>query len=184
MIIGLTGTNASGKGSAADYLVKKGFNHYSLSDELRSLLRKRKIPATRANLIEAGRYYREKFGRGYLASIAARKIAKNQNAAIDSIRNLGEIKELKKLRNFYLVALDAPLRLRFERARKRMSRRDQRTFREFAAREKEELYGRGPEQQIMACMRRADFIINTRGGYEKLYNKLEAILAKIRRTEK
>ncbi len=180
MIIGLTGTNASGKGSAADYLVKKGFRYYSLSDELRKLLKKRRITDTRENLIEAGRYYRSKYGLGYLAKIVAGKI-KSKNVVVDSIRNLGEISELKKLKDFRLIALDAPVKMRFERARRRMSQRDQKTFAEFVEREKEELRGKGAGQQIRACMKKADFSINTRGGYEKLYKKMDVILAKIKR---
>lgn len=180
MILGLTGTNASGKGTTAAYLEKKGFRYYSLSDELRKLIARRKVPATRENLIEAGRYYRERYGRGYLASVVAKKIKKNENAVIDSIRNLGEVRKLKRLKNFHLIALDAPIRIRFLRARKRGSRRDQDTLSEFIARERQELYGRGPGQQIIACARKADFRINTKDGYAKLYKKIDDILAKLK----
>ncbi len=179
MIIGLTGTNASGKSSVADYLARKGFSVYSLSDELRLLLKKSRVAATRENLIKAGKYYREKNGRGYLAALVKKKI-RNKNAAVDSIRNLGEVAELRKMRNFFLMAVDAPVKIRFQRARKRMSSRDQRTFAEFVAREKEELYGKGSGQQIMACMKKADFKINTRYGYAKLYKKVDDILRKLK----
>lgn len=118
MIIGLTGTNAAGKGTVAKYLVEKGFRYYSLSDELRQLLKKRKIPATRANLIEGGKYYRKRFGRGYLAAVVIKKI-KDKNGVVDSIRNLGEVAELKKQKNFFLIAVDAPVQIRFRRAKKK-----------------------------------------------------------------
>ena len=98
MIIGLTGTNASGKSTVAKYLVRKGFEYHSLSDELRLLLKKRKISATRDNLIKAGKYYRKRHGRGYLASIVSKKIKKK--AVVDSIRNLGEVVELRKIKSF------------------------------------------------------------------------------------
>ncbi len=179
MIIGLTGTNASGKSSVADYLERKGFSRYSLSDELRTLLKKSRVAATRENLIKAGKYYREKYGRGYLAALVRKKI-RGKNAVVDSIRNLGEVAELKKAKDFFLIAVDAPVRVRFQRARKRMSSRDQKTFAEFAAREKEELHGRGSGQQIMACMKKADFKIDTRGGYEKLYKKIDDILGRLK----
>lgn len=179
MIIGLTGTNASGKSSVADYLAQKGFSSYSLSDELRMLLKKSRVAATRENLIKAGKYYREKHGRGYLAALVKRKI-RNKNAVVDSIRNLGEVAELRKMKNFFLIAVNAPVKIRFQRARKRMSSRDQKTFAEFVAREKEELYGKGSGQQIMACMKKADFRIDTRGGYEKLYKKIDNLLEQIK----
>ncbi len=179
MIIGLTGTNASGKSSVADYLAEKGFSRYSLSDELRMLLKKRRIAATRENLIKAGKYCREQHGRGYLAELVRRKIGR-KNAVVDSIRNLGEVAELRKAKDFFLLSVDAPVRIRFNRASKRMSERDQKTFEEFVAREKEELHGKGSGQQIMACMKKADFRIDTRGGYEKLYKKIDDILKKAR----
>ncbi len=179
MIIGLTGTNASGKSSVADYLAGKGFSRHSLSDELRMLLKKSRVAATRENLIKAGKRYRERYGRGYLAALVKRKIGRN-NAVVDSIRNLGEVEELRKAKGFFLIAVDAPVRIRFGRARKRMSSRDQKTFAEFVAREREELYGKGSGQQIMACMKKADFRIDTRGGYEKLYKKIDGIMRTIR----
>ncbi|MBS3133584.1 AAA family ATPase [Candidatus Woesearchaeota archaeon] len=178
MILGLTGTNASGKSTVAKYFVKKGFAYYSLSDELRALLKKRKIPATRENLIEAGKHYRERYGNGYLAAVVAKKIGKKK-AVVDSIRNLGEVAELRKIKGFILIAVDAPVKMRFERARKRMSRRDQKTFFEFTAKEKEELHGKGAGQQIAACMKKADFKINNNLSLGNLYKKMEATLRKI-----
>ena len=179
MIIGLTGANASGKGTIAKHLVRKGFAYYSLSDELRKLLSKRKIPSTRDNLIEGGKYYRKHYGRGYLATIVVNKI-KGKKVVIDSIRNLGEVNELRKLRNFFLVAVDAPVKIRFQRARKRMSKRDQKSLSEFVAKEKEELRGTGVEQQILACMKKADARIDSRYGYKNLYKKIDATLSRIK----
>ncbi len=179
MIIGLTGTNASGKSSVADYLMGKGFRSYSLSDELRALLRSRRVAPTRKNLINAGKYYRKKYGRGFLAARVKGKIGRN-NAVVDSIRNVGEVEEFGKAKGFVLIAVDAPVMIRFGRARKRMSARDQRTFKEFLEMEREELHGKGPGQQIRACMKKADFKIDTRGGYTNLYKKIDAILKRIR----
>ncbi|MBI2664879.1 AAA family ATPase [Candidatus Woesearchaeota archaeon] len=176
MIIGLTGTYASGKSTAAKYLVKKGYKYYSLSDELRKLMSRRKIEHTRGNLIEAGNYYRKKHGRGYLARIVKRKI-KGKNAVVDSIRNLGEVEELRRMKNFVLIAVDAPVKTRFERAKKRMSRRDHKTLKEFAEHERRELHGRGFGQQLAAVMRKADAKIwHTGNSYSKFYKKIETTL--------
>jgi len=43
LIIGLTGKNCAGKGTVAEYLAKKGFVGYSLSDIIREELSKKKI---------------------------------------------------------------------------------------------------------------------------------------------
>jgi len=50
MIIGLTGTMASGKDAVADILKKKGFICLSLSDEVREEAKNRQIELTRENL--------------------------------------------------------------------------------------------------------------------------------------
>ncbi|MBI2107815.1 AAA family ATPase [Candidatus Woesearchaeota archaeon] len=67
MIIGLTGKNASGKGEAAAYLKKKGFEYHSLSDILREEATKRGIEHARENLINLGNELRSQFGPNYLA---------------------------------------------------------------------------------------------------------------------
>lgn len=180
MIIGLTGTNASGKSTVAKYLVKKGFDYYSLSDELRLLLKKRKIAATRENLIAAGKDCRTQYGRGYLAEVVLKKIKNKNKIVVDSIRNLGEVSELRKTKGFFLLAVDAPVKIRFQRAKKRMSKRDQKTLAEFIANERKELYGKGAEQQIVACMKQADVTLDTQHGYTKLYKKIDALLKHMR----
>jgi len=52
--IGLTGTNGSGKGAAAEYFIQKGYVYFSLSDVIREELRKNGIEPTRDNLIRMG----------------------------------------------------------------------------------------------------------------------------------
>ena len=42
MIIGLTGTIASGKGVVSDYFKEKGFVYISLSNELRQIAKEKK----------------------------------------------------------------------------------------------------------------------------------------------
>lgn len=53
LIIGITGTNGAGKGTAVEYLVKeKGFSHYSVSGYLTQVLKRRKKEINRDNLRE------------------------------------------------------------------------------------------------------------------------------------
>ena len=77
MIIGVTGSYASGKDSVAEYLIKKGFQHFSLSDEIRKELKKRKIKETRQNLIKLGNELRKKHGNEILAKRIIELISKN-----------------------------------------------------------------------------------------------------------
>ena len=50
MIIGLTGSMAAGKGTVADFLIQKGFQHYSVDYFLIQELRKRSLPINKDNL--------------------------------------------------------------------------------------------------------------------------------------
>ena len=53
-IIGLTGRNASCKGTVASFLKKSSFVYHSLSDTLRNELKRRNLEESRDNLIMIG----------------------------------------------------------------------------------------------------------------------------------
>ena len=54
MILGITGTYASGKDTVANILIKSRFNHISFSDILREELKKEEKEITRDDLIKRG----------------------------------------------------------------------------------------------------------------------------------
>ncbi len=183
MIIGLTGTYAAGKGTVAEYLIGKGFQYYSLSDELRLLLREKGISATRDNLISAGNQLRKKYGPNFLAELAIKRLRgapSVASAVVDSIRNPGEIAAFREFKDFYMVAVDAPVDIRYERARKRGSERDPKSFSEFLVQEKREMVGKDTDQQLAACIKAADFTISNDSDFKKLYNEIERVLAEIK----
>ena len=183
MIIGLTGTYAAGKGTVAEYLIGKGFQYYSLSDELRLLLREKAISATRDNLTAAGNQLRKKYGPNFLAELAIKRLRgapSVASAVVDSIRNPGEIAALRELKDFYMVSVDAPADIRYERARKRGSERDPKSFSEFLVQERREMAGKDTDQQLAACIKSADFTVNNDGDYKKLYKEIERVLGEIK----
>jgi dephospho-CoA kinase len=114
-LIGLTGTNGAGKGEAAAYFRAKGYAYFSLSDVIRDELRERGEPTSRDNLIRTGNELRERFGPDVLALRTIEKIGGEGRAVIDSIRNMSEIESLRGQKGFVLLAIDAPVALRFER---------------------------------------------------------------------
>ena len=116
MIIGLTGSYCSGKDTVADYIVKNnGFIHFSLSDEIRLLMKQAGIEPTRENLIVFGTKLRKENGNGVLAKSVMAKFEENKNYCITSIRHSEEVKTFKTLKNFVLVNVDAPQDVRFAR---------------------------------------------------------------------
>jgi len=173
-LIGLTGTNGAGKGEAAAFLEKKGYKYFSLSDLIREELRKKGKEPTRNNLIKMGNELREKFGPDILARLVMKKI--KDKAVIDSIRSPKEVEYLKKQKGFIFLAIDAPVELRFERARKRGREESASTLGEFIKKETEEMTERKKGQQLQNCMKMADFLIINDGSLEELYKKLEELL--------
>jgi dephospho-CoA kinase len=155
IFIGLTGTNAAGKGEAAAYLVRKGFRYHSLSDVVRSEATRLGRDHGRDNLIEIGNRLRSEGGSG---ALARRVIADlGDRDIIDSIRHPAEIEELRKLDRFFLLGVDAPIELRFERSRRRARIGDAPTLEAFRRTEEREMEGPDSEsQQIRECLRLAD----------------------------
>lgn len=174
-LVGLTGTNAAGKGEVAKLLAAQGYGYASLSDVLRGELSRRGLEATRDNLIRVGNGLRADGGADVLARRAAARLGPGR-FVVDSIRNAAEVAYLRGLGDFLLVAVDAPLELRFERARRRGRNESAATLEEFRAKEAEELRGGPAGQQLEACLRLADVLIVNDGTLDELKRKLEEAL--------
>ena len=179
LIIGLTGKNCAGKGTVADYLAKKGFVYYSLSDIIREELNKKEKEHSRENMISLGNELREKFGPGVLAIKTNEKIRKGkQNFVIDSIRSPFEVKELGKNKGFVLLNIEAPLELRFERMLSRNRIGDAKTVEELKMQEARENKKSDTSQQVDETIKMADSVIVNDGTFEDLYKKIDEILLK------
>jgi len=178
MIIGVMGMYASGKDSVAAYLQQKGFDHYSLSDEIREEARRRKIKLTRENLIDLANHLREKYGPSILAERVAAKLHANpgRDYVVTSIRNPEELKWLQKEQQFVLVAVDADVRQRFEWLRKRSREEDPKTFKELLQKEKLEQSSDPNKQQLHKVIKKAKIIIKNDGTMQDLHNKVEKLL--------
>jgi dephospho-CoA kinase len=108
-------------------------------------------------------------------SVLARRAAADAGAGrsvVDSIRNAAEVAYLRGLGDFFLIGVDAPVEIRFERARLRGRNESAATLEEFRAKEAEELRGGETGQQLEACLRLADVLIVNDGTLEELERKL------------
>src|SRR4030095_6143520 len=165
MIIGLTGENCAGKSTVAEYLMKKGFYYYSLSDIIREEVKAEGKSVTRENLIKKGNELREKFGPGILGAKMAQKVQKDKNYVIDSIRNPAEVEELKKLGRFFLFYITAPADVRFERIKSRGREEDPNTYEAFIQIEKLEMENAEKTKQNL----KGTFVL----AYKKIINESE-----------
>lgn len=178
LIIGLTGPNASGKGAVAEYLKEKGFAYHSLSDIIRDETRKLRIKPTRENLIRLGNELRKNFGPGILAK-SVKHYLDGKREIVDSIRNPFEIQELRKLPDFVLLGIDAPVRVRFERSLERKRKGDAKTLRDFMLKESKENKPDKNNQQLYGCLKKADTVIINSGSLADLYNKIDKFLKSV-----
>jgi len=174
-LIGLTGTNGAGKGEAAVYFATKGYACFSLSDVIREELRERGEPVSRDNLIRAGNELRRRFGADVLARRTMDKIGKGGRAVIDSIRNASEIAYLRKQGGFVLLAIDAPVEVRFARVAARGRDESAGDLEAFRKKEDEERAGGAGAQQLEASMAAADRLIVNDGTLEEFRRKLEEV---------
>ncbi len=177
MIIGLTGKNGSGKGEVASFLKERGFGYLSLSDVLRSHLRSRRKSLTRQNLIAAGNRLRAAEGAGVLAEKVLARMDLDKNYVVDSIRHPEEVKVLRRRKDFVLLRVDAPEKVRFERLKQRGREQDPKNLHQFRRLEQFEARSRIREnQQLHRTLRMADRVVRNNGSLRTLDQRLRNLL--------
>lgn len=181
IVFGLTGKNASGKGTVAEILKKKNFTYHSLSDSLRDELKSLKKEETRENLIDIGNELREKGGPGVLADKLMPKLNSENNHIVDSIRNPLEVISLRRetlLRRFFLISVDANSKLRYDRLCSRGRIGDTDSWEKFVEQEKKEENNDDPnKQQLSRTMEMADYSIDNSGTLEELEAQVNRIIS-------
>lgn len=186
MILGLTGTLGAGKDAAAKFFMKNGFSYHSCSDIIRNECKKRGISLDRDNLIKMGNELREKYGPEILTKmVIERKIASDEkDILVVSIRHPSEVEELRKQKDFVMIAIDAPIELRYKRITSRQEPTDHVSFDKFKEQEEREMAGDENMQQLDKVMEMADYKIINEGTLEQLQYKLEDLLDYLRESKK
>jgi len=184
-IIGVTGTIGSGK-NTVKHLIRRKFNcyHVALSAVIRGEIEKKRGNFNRITLQDMGNEMRQKYGTHILALLAIEYLPRDKEMIIiDGIRNPGEVEYLKKKfgSDFALIAVDAPLEIRFDRIRGRGDPKDPQTIEEFIELDKRDK-GQGEPahgQQVAACIADADYKIENNGTPEQLEQKINEVMKKI-----
>lgn len=178
MIFGLVGKNASGKGSVAEILKRKGFHYDSLSDAIREELRGRGTAVTRETLIEMGNRLRKELGPGVLAERVYGRLDHNRNHVVDSFRNPAEVEVFRRRKDFCLIHVTAPDRVRFERIRARAREADPLTFEEFLRIEAAENSSSETRQRLDDTLALADVTVENSSTLEDLGREVSRIVAR------
>jgi len=183
MIIGVVGTNASGKDTAAEFISKKlVWPALSMSDELRAIARNRGLGTDRSTLQKLGNELREEHGGDYISRLILEKYS--DNFVVSSIRNPQEIDPFRKSGRFVLVMVNADAKVRYDRAKSRMrSDEDMVSFEEFIATEQYELDGAKDALRLKPVFDAADVTLENNGTYNEFVTKLEELVSKIKRQE-
>lgn len=147
-IIGLSGTNGSGKDSLGIGLERYGYYFVSGSEFLRQELRNRRLPITRDNTRMLSTEWRNKYGGGVLIEKALADWKENRPDAkglvIASIRAKEEAKKIHELGGI-IVWADADPKIRYQRIQNNLQSRgrtdeDQISFDEFIKDEEVEMH--------------------------------------------
>lgn len=134
MIIGVCGRVAAGKETLTGFLREKGFVYLVSSDLINEALVKRGLEITRKNQQDVADELRREEGVGVLMKMFLDKIAKepSKNYLIDSLRNAGEAEFMRKnVKDFILIGVDAPQKVRFQRILSRGKPSDPKTWQGF-----------------------------------------------------
>lgn len=182
IIIGITGTLGAGKGTIVDYLVdEKKFNHFSVRSFLLERIKSLNLPENRDSMVQLANELRMNNSPSHIVDqLYKRAKALGNNAIIESIRTPGEINSLRKKGVFYLFAVDADPKLRFERIKLRKSETDHVGFSTFIENEKREMTSTDPNKQnLRECIEKADYRFDNNGTIEDLLQNVDLIISEI-----
>lgn len=179
IIFGLTSEMAGGKETVKKYL-EKNYQSKScrFSSIMRDILDRLYLEKSRDNIQKLSTSLRQVYGEDILALTITKEVKdiKSNIVVVDGVRREADIKYLKELDNFYLVAIEADSKLRFERLKKRAENPgdNEKTYENFLADHQKEA-----DKQIPGVMKMADYIIDNNGSLKDLYNQIDKIIKKI-----
>ena len=182
IIVGITGTLGAGKGTIVDYLISHhGFKHFSVRGYLTEIINQRGLELNRDSMVLVANELRAKHSPSYIAEqLLAQAEVSGGNCIIESIRTVGEVTALRKKGGFYLFAVDADPKLRYERVLQRGSETDHISYETFIENEQREMSSTDPNKQnLAACQSLADHKFDNNNSFEELYNQVEDVLVKI-----
>ncbi len=151
-IIGIAGTNGSGKDTISHLLSEKyGYYVASATDMIEEELARRGLPFERQNKRALTAEWRRKHGLGVIVdkAVTAAKAAGFDKMVVGSLRNPGEVDRVHALGGT-MIWVDADPKVRYNRlqAAKRGRVEDQKTFEQFLDEEKVEMEYTGDETTL------------------------------------
>jgi dephospho-CoA kinase len=165
-----------------DFLTKeKGLAHFSVRAYIAEEIIRRGMVVNRDSMVLVANDLRKSNSPSYIIDrLYEKALSLGQNSVIESIRTLGEVDSLRKKGSFYLIAIDAEPKIRYERIRLRHSETDHISYQTFLQDEQREMNSTDPNaQNIGRCMELADYKLWNNGTMEQLNHQIEEILKEI-----
>jgi len=182
MIIGLCGRVAAGKETLTKFLRDKGFIYFETRQIIIEGLKKLGLELSRENMQNWADDLRVKEGVGAVMNIMLTKANKDKTKhyIFDSLRNAGEAEFLRKElgeKNFFLIGVDAPQKLRFQRILSRGKESDPKNWEDFLKMDDRDHFDFSNimGQQTGKLLHISDFIIVNDSSLESSMKRIEEI---------
>jgi dephospho-CoA kinase len=177
MLIGITGTNGSGKGAVVEYLVsQKGFSRYAGRTVILEAIGAQHLPVNRTTMHDVANDLRKEHGPAYIIERLYDMAKDEPNAVLESVRTIGEAEFLKE-KGAFIIAVDAKKETRFDRVLSMSHDAVPLTFEEFTQMEDREMASSEPwDMNVFGVMQLADARVTNDGTLDELYACVNAAL--------
>lgn len=182
MILGIAGTLGAGKGTVVEFLISKGFTHYSSSDLLIEILKERDETVDRDGMNRVANELRATNPAGVPAENYARYEADDGESDVifESLHSVPEADFIRSIGGIVLGVTADP-DIRYDRVVARGSVKDDITKEKFIEQQAREEQGTDDvnKSNIFAILKDADFVITNNGTLEELEQQVNAVLQKL-----
>ena len=180
-IIGVTGMRGSGKSVVSEVAQKMGIPSIEMRTVVTEMMKKQGIPINNRSLRDFATDIRKEYGYDVVAKKTIEELEtlskfKASTVIVDGVRSKQEVDLFKKKfgRNFILIAMFAPQKLRFTRVQGRRKGDDPATWEEFLwADEKEKNWG------VLEAISQADYVVVNTRSREEVVRQVRDILGKV-----
>ena len=183
MLIWITWTIWAGKWVIVDYLVSRGYIHYSARNYFTKILQEQGIEVTRSNMVFLANWLRQQHGWAYIIwHLIEQAQAIWGNVIVESIRAVREVEILKQYGGI-LIGVIASQQLRYHRVVERGTSLDKISFEQFIFDEQVEGTSSDPsDSNIFACLPLCDQIFENEWTLKQLYIQLDTYFVSLNLT--
>ncbi len=179
-VIAFVGLPLSGKSTAAKVAEEMGIPVVCMGDVVREEAKRRGLPLTNDVLGSIAEELRRKEGMDAIAKRCIPVIREKGKdvgvVVVDGVRGMAEVERFRKEfgDDFILIAIEAPLEVRFQRALKRGRSDDVKSLEELRRRDEREL-----SWNLGEAMKYANITVENKSGIEEFRDKIREILKEL-----